>query len=95
MNVGYVAAGSWSDANQDNQAFQDVDNLRRSVEQLAASSGNDLQFVFMNDASPTQTVLEGYGPENLEKLRKTAAKYDPGKVFQELQNGGNLLRNLK
>lgn len=48
----------------------------------------------MNDAGPTQTVLESYGTENLKKMRDVAAKYDPYGVFQELENDGVLLRNI-
>ncbi|KAK8054743.1 FAD-binding domain-containing protein [Apiospora phragmitis] len=55
----WVAAGSWQDPSLDKQAIRDVDNLRIGVEKLAKSSGDHLGFVFMNDASPTQTVLGG------------------------------------
>lgn len=53
-----------------------------------------LDFVFMNDDSPTQTVLDSYGTENLEKMRVASAKYDPDGVFQTLQNYGVLPRNI-
>lgn len=93
-NSGWVAAGSWQDPNLDDQAVRDVDSLRIGVGQLAKARGDHLGFVFMNDARPTQTVLGGYGASNLRKMRDVSDKYDPEKVFQVLQNGGNLLRNL-
>lgn len=92
---GYAFAGFWSEARLDEEGLRNIDGLRRGVEQLARASGDHLEFEFMNDASQTQTVLASYGPDNLDKLRKTAAKYDPKGVFQVLQNGGNLLRRLE
>lgn len=91
---GYAFAGFWPDASLDEEGLRSVDDLRRTAEELAKWSGDHLEFHFMNDASPSQTVLESYGLENLNMLREVAAKYDPEKVFQVLQNGGNLLRRL-
>ncbi|KAK8137284.1 6-hydroxy-D-nicotine oxidase [Apiospora sp. TS-2023a] len=90
----WVGAGAWQDADLDEQAIRDVDNLRIGVEQLAISSGDHLGFFFMNDASPTQTVLGSYGASSLQQMMDVSDKYDPNKVFQVLQNGGNLLRNI-
>ncbi|EMR72870.1 putative fad linked oxidase-like protein [Eutypa lata UCREL1] len=90
----YAFAGFWPDASLDEEGLRSVDDLRRTAEELAKWSGDHLEFHFMNDASPSQTVLESYGLENLNMLREVAAKYDPEKVFQVLQNGGNLLRRL-
>ncbi|KAI0196912.1 6-hydroxy-D-nicotine oxidase [Astrocystis sublimbata] len=91
----WVAASSWSGANLDEKAFADVDDLRIEVEEAAASRGLKLDFAFMNDASPAQTVLDTYGDANVKRMRDVAAKYDEREVFQRLQNGGYLLRNLK
>lgn len=71
-----------------------MDDLQRGAEQVAKSSGDHLRFQLMTDGGPLQTVLESYGPDNLGKIREAATKYDPGRVFQVLQNGGNLLRRL-
>lgn len=48
----------------------------------------------MNDGSPTQTVLDTYGAENVKKMRDAAAKYDTDGIFQKLQNDGVLLRKI-
>ncbi|KAK7983228.1 hypothetical protein PG989_010630 [Apiospora arundinis] len=93
--LGYTAAGSWQGPSLDEQAIRDVDSLRIGVEELAKASGDHLGFVFMNDASPTQTVLERYGARNMRRMKEVSDKYDPDKVFQVLQNGGNLLRHLE
>ncbi|KAK5628867.1 hypothetical protein RRF57_004582 [Xylaria bambusicola] len=91
----WVGASSWQDASLDEKAFAEVDDLRMKVEEAAESRGLMFEFEFMNDASPIQTVLDSYGPENVKLMREVSAKYDEGKVFQTLQNGGYLLRNIK
>ncbi|KAH7384411.1 hypothetical protein DE146DRAFT_668550, partial [Phaeosphaeria sp. MPI-PUGE-AT-0046c] len=44
----------------------------------------------MNDASTDQNPLATYPAANLERLKVVAAKYDPCRIFQTLQNGGFL-----
>ncbi|KAH7322477.1 hypothetical protein B0I35DRAFT_449921 [Stachybotrys elegans] len=56
---------------------------------IAADSG--LQFLYLNDASRDQSPLVGYGGGNIVRLQRVAAKYDPKRLFQTLQNGGFLL----
>ncbi|KAI1287910.1 6-hydroxy-D-nicotine oxidase [Xylaria venustula] len=65
------------------------------VEEVAESRGLKIEYDFMNDASPIQTVLDTYGPANLQLMKYVSARYDERKVFQTLQNGGYLLRNIK
>lgn len=48
----------------------------------------------MNTAGGTQDVLGSFGAANVEAIRRTAAKYDPRGVFQNLQNDGYLVRKL-
>lgn len=45
----------------------------------------------MNDASRDQNPIASYGADNVAKLKATALKYDPGKVFQTLQGNGFLV----
>lgn len=45
-------------------------------------------WVYLNYAHPSQDVLEGYGPENVDRIREAAARYDPEGVFQKLCPGG-------
>lgn len=54
--------------------------------------GLSIPFVYMNDAAYDQDPLSSYGAENLEKLKRISIRYDPGQVFQRLQNNGFLLR---
>ncbi|KAI1499123.1 6-hydroxy-D-nicotine oxidase [Biscogniauxia marginata] len=84
----------WADPAHDATAQQALDELLDGIERIAREHGQFLEFVFPNDAKFSQNVLESYGPENVKKLRDAAAKYDPEQVFQRLQNGGFLLRDV-
>ncbi|KAK7753334.1 hypothetical protein SLS62_004624 [Diatrype stigma] len=54
-----------------------------------------LDFPFINDGSPTQTVLETYGAEEVKGMRNAASEYDLYiSLIKKLQHDGVLLRNL-
>ncbi|KAI1264929.1 6-hydroxy-D-nicotine oxidase [Xylariaceae sp. FL1019] len=90
----WAGASSWHDASLDEAAFAEVDELRIAVEKAAEGQGMKLEYAFMNDASPIQTVLDTYGDANLKLMRDVSTRYDEEQVFQKLQNGGYLLRNI-
>ncbi|KAF5010319.1 hypothetical protein FDECE_3524 [Fusarium decemcellulare] len=59
--------------------------ITRAVEELraySASLDNHSSYLYMNYAGPEQDVITSYGEENVEFLKKTAAKYDPIGFFQ-------------
>ncbi|RDW81344.1 FAD-binding oxidoreductase [Aspergillus mulundensis] len=58
---------------------------------VAKKNGTYLPFKYANYAAPDQDPLGSYGAANLASLRIIAGKYDPGGVFQYLQNGGWLV----
>lgn len=53
----------------------------------AKESGAFHRYIYQNYAAREQRVFQGYGEENLEKLREISKKWDPGWVFRELQPG--------
>ena len=61
---------------------------------LSTERGLGVDYLYMNDASRDQNPLASYGAANIARLRAIAAKYDPTRVFQTLQHGGFLLRNV-
>ncbi|KAL2193384.1 FAD linked oxidase-like protein [Corynascus similis CBS 632.67] len=61
---------------------------------LSTERGLGVDYLYMNDASRDQNPLASYGAANIARLRAIAAKYDPARVFQTLQHGGFLLRNV-
>ncbi|KAI1779059.1 6-hydroxy-D-nicotine oxidase [Hypoxylon cercidicola] len=83
----WAVSGVWT-------AVEAVDNFRCGIERIARNRGKLLDFVFMNDGSPTQTVLDTYGAGNVKKMRDASTKYDPEGIFQKLQNNGVLLRKI-
>lgn len=66
-----------------------VRGLVDGVRAFAGSiEGGVCPWLHLNYASPDQAVLEGYGRENVRRIREAAAKYDPDGVFQRLCSGG-------
>lgn len=59
-----------------------------SVDEYTKSIGQFKPFRYMNYAYPTQEVIDSYGQENVELLRRVSRKYDPAQVFQRLVPGG-------
>ncbi|KAI1735302.1 putative FAD-binding oxidoreductase [Xylaria scruposa] len=57
---------------------------------VSASEAADvsLPYLFMNDASWDQKVIESYGEVNVKKLKEVQRRYDPDHVFQRLVVGG-------
>ena len=57
--------------------------------ETAYSQGLGNKYIYQNYASFLQnaSVFAGYGQENWEKLQSISAKYDPTKVWQNLQPG--------
>lgn len=67
------------------------------LEDVRIFAGNDRlsDWLYLNYAHASQNVLEGYGPDNVRKIREAAAKYDPEGVFQKLCPGGFKISAVK
>lgn len=61
-----------------------LDELRA----FAVSRDGFVPWTYMNYAHESQDVLQGYGKDNVIKIREAAVKYDPEGVFQTLCTGG-------
>ena len=70
-------------------------DVTKAMDDAAKKNGDNLEFRFLNGAFEGQDALSKYGPKNLARLRRVSQAYDQDQVFQELQNGGWLLRNAK
>ncbi|KAI1656816.1 putative FAD-binding oxidoreductase [Daldinia decipiens] len=84
----------WWFPEDDEIAHNGIRSLTDEVEALAKAQGKYLRYIFMNDASIDQQVIEHYGEDNVRKLREVQQKYDPGAVFQRLVPGGFKLPHL-
>lgn len=58
------------------------------LEAFAKSRGGNTPWRYLNYVNQAQNPLKSYGEANVEFLREVAAKYDPGRVFQERVTGG-------
>lgn len=44
-------------------------------------------FIYQNYAAAEQAVFSSYGSKNLDRLREISRKFDPTRVWQDLQPG--------
>ncbi|KAF2018537.1 FAD-binding domain-containing protein [Aaosphaeria arxii CBS 175.79] len=85
----------WSSLDDDQAAHDMLQTYGADVKSLAEARNVYLPYQFMNDASYTQNPLETYTAENLAIMQDVSSAYDPAGIFQRLQNGGFLLRNVR
>ncbi|KAI0884076.1 putative FAD-binding oxidoreductase [Annulohypoxylon maeteangense] len=78
----------WWKPEDDELAHNYTLSMINKIDDASKSSGNYVDYIFMNDAAADQPVIEHYGQENVAKLKATAQKYDPDQVFQNLASGG-------
>lgn len=81
----YIA---WKGAEQDELFESQAAWLRAEVAAYAESIGSGNEFLYLDYTDVTQKPLESYGEENVAKIRRVAAKYDPEEVFQRMMPGG-------
>ncbi|KAK4114716.1 FAD linked oxidase-like protein [Canariomyces notabilis] len=84
----------WTNAADDDAARSVSIETEKTWNKLSRERGFAVDFLYMNDASREQNPLASYGAANIAKLKSIAAKYDPTRVFQTLQNDGFLLRDV-
>lgn len=80
-------APAWTDAADDDKVNRFVQTLFERTAAEAEKRGLASSYIYMNYASRYQDVIASYGAGNKARLQTVAGKYDPRKVFQELQPG--------
>lgn len=91
--VGWTTLVDWTNP-ADDAAVRSVSIATTDAwKQQSRQRNLGIDYIFMNDASRDQNPLVSYGAANLQKLKKISAKHDPAGVFQDLQNGGFLLKH--
>lgn len=83
------------DPKDDDAAHSAVSKVAAFVRTTAARMGLLLPFIFMNDCNWQEDPIASYGAENVARLKRVSKKYDPGKIFQNLQGDGFLLRKVE
>ncbi|KAK3386277.1 hypothetical protein B0T20DRAFT_139991 [Sordaria brevicollis] len=71
-----------------------MDKIYEQVKKAAEDKGLLLDFICPTFADKRQDVLRGFGEENVKLIKEVAGKYDEQGVFQKLQYGGFLVRDL-
>ncbi|KAI1408776.1 FAD-binding domain-containing protein [Hypoxylon sp. FL1857] len=85
---------TWTDPAEDQTIWDISQRITQRCTDAANAKNLSLPYLFMNTAGMKQNVLSSFGAQNVAFIEAIAAKYDPGKVFQTLQNNGFLIRNL-
>ncbi|WYZ36001.1 hypothetical protein EsH8_X_000648 [Colletotrichum jinshuiense] len=84
----FAMANSWSSAAGDEAAYGAGQRIVERGEVLAKELGLHVPFVYANYAASGQDVIASYGAENLLKLSKVRAKYDPEDKLSRILPGG-------
>lgn len=77
----------WEKEEDDAAIYQMISTVLERIKAKAASLGLQNDYIYMNYASMFQDVISSYGPDNKARLKDVASKYDPTRLFQELQPG--------
>ena len=77
----------WADEADDETIYQFISDVLTRIEEGAAERGIQNDYIYMNYASLFEDVIANYGPDNVQKLKQVASRYDPSGVFQKLQPG--------
>lgn len=84
----------WTDEKDDDLVRSVAIETTETWKRLGQERGLYVPFTYMNDAARDQNPIASYGPENVDRLKKIARKYDPNQLFQKQQNGGFLLSKV-
>lgn len=77
----------WKLQSDDDTIYTFVSKVLQRIKDEAKQRNKTSRFLYMNYASKFEDVIASYGEENQRRLKDVAAKYDPRRVFQELQPG--------
>lgn len=84
----FVLDAGWWFPSEDDLGHRATQDIRAFVRNAAVARGLELEYLFANDASYSQAVLQSYGSKNMAKLKDVQKRYDPRLVFQRLVPGG-------
>ncbi|PHH92643.1 hypothetical protein CDD83_6413 [Cordyceps sp. RAO-2017] len=85
----------WSDKNLDSVVEGSSQSLIEDVETLSKARGLFRGFIYMNYAGKSQDVFGRYGRESYDRLKKTAFRWDPNGLLEDLWKGYFQVRNFE
>jgi hypothetical protein len=78
---------SWTDEQDDQVIMRAAQEFMSAAKEMAREVGKENGYVYMPYGSPYQSVIEGYGSGNVERLKGVARKFDPTDIWGKLQPG--------
>ncbi|KUJ13466.1 FAD-binding domain-containing protein [Mollisia scopiformis] len=78
----------WPNSTFDASVEETAEKLTADIACIAEEMGLLHEFQYINYADPSQDPIDGYGPKNVEFLRKVSRRYDPKGVWQKQVPGG-------
>lgn len=84
----FVLDSGWWFPSEDHSGHNATLDIRESIWDEAVKRGLEVEYIFANDASYSQAVLQSYGADNVVKMKGVQKSYDPQMVFQKLVPGG-------
>jgi hypothetical protein len=85
---------SWVDAADREEVEKCLADVNAEIEGQLGEKNLLLDYIYLNDADKGQMVFEGYGAENVQRLKAIREKYDPENVFTNLMPGGFKIRDV-
>jgi hypothetical protein len=83
-----VLDSGWWSISDDATVHNATRDMIDVIEADSKAGGNYIEYIFLNDASWDQEVIQHYGLENVQRLKRVSKLYDPNSVFQILVPGG-------
>ncbi|KAL8752367.1 MAG: hypothetical protein Q9199_005784 [Rusavskia elegans] len=77
----------WSSKADDERIISAAARVISRAKDVGREMGLDYRYIYQNYASLSQNVFAGYEDENQRRLVEISKKYDPDRVFQNLQPG--------
>lgn len=77
----------WELQSDDDVIYTFASKVLQRIKGEAERRGKASRFLYMNYSSKFEDVIASYGEENKKRLKDVATKYDPRRIFQELQPG--------
>jgi hypothetical protein len=84
----FVLDVGWWKQEDDAVAHNATRSLIEKIERVTKAAGSHVRYVFMNDASWDQPVIDRYGKNNVRLMRQVRQEFDPRHAFHDLASGG-------
>ncbi|OBT98862.1 hypothetical protein VE01_03298 [Pseudogymnoascus verrucosus] len=81
-------AFTWGDSADDEKIDNFIKTVNANITTQLEAIGATSPYIYLNDADADQPVFQGYPAENLKRLQRIRAKYDPLKIYTNLMPGG-------